>query len=183
MLIYFFRLKFYTRSIKVSCFFTKSALVSYFGLMKKTREISLIAVVLLLFAASCKTATKTKSTKVTQVSALENDLRDIWVLEWASDFTVDETSFPLGFPVLEPNPKDSNIIGTTGCNQLNGNFKADMQNQFVVGALSTTKMYCQHVEEQAYLGLLNRVTAYKRENLKLTLLEGTTPLLRYKKAD
>ncbi len=151
--------------------------------MKNTRAISLITLAFLLFAAACKTADKTKTTQAPQVSALENDLRDIWILEWASTFTVDEKSFPNGYPVLEPNPKDSNIIGTTGCNQLNGNFKADMQNQFVVGALSTTKMYCQHVEEQAYLGLLNRVTAYKRENLKLTLLEGTTPLLRYKKAD
>jgi len=110
-------------------------------------------------------------------------LGENWVLEWMDSVTVDTINFAAGIPHLVLSAQDSSAEGTTGCNNLHTRLLIDKENSIKFEWLATTKMYCLNSAEPSYLDYLTRITNYKREGEKLTLLEGEKPLLRYMIAD
>lgn len=151
----------------------------------KTTNYFLVATLLLSATLiSCNISqTNPNQVPANKVSASERDLRDIWVLEWMEGHAVDSTTFPQELPRLELNPRDSTVMGTTGCNNLNGKLTVADNGSLRFGPIATTKKYCMNVPEPAFLDFLTRTNSYKREGLTLTLLAEGNPVLRFKKID
>lgn len=153
--------------------------------MKSTQLFLFALLVTILGGWGCKSQKNSNlpPQKTDSLDDAEKHLRDIWVLEWMENLDVDTMNFAGGIPILELQPKDSTALGTTGCNNLNTKLIVEKDNKLSFKWLSTTKMYCLNSAEPTYLDYLTRVTHYNREGLKLTLLEGERPLLRYTKTD
>lgn len=117
------------------------------------------------------------------LSQVENDLHDIWALEWMAGINMDSVSFMKGIPTLELNPKDSSIFGHTGCNQLNGRLVLSANSGLRFDKLATTKMFCQGAYEPVFLDNLTKTTRYAREDLKLLFLQDDMVIMRFKKVD
>ncbi len=135
-------------------------------------------------ALACSTP-KNETGKATAptTSEAENQLRDIWVLQWMDGQTVDTLTFPNELPMLELNPSDSTVMGFTGCNRLNGTIAASDNGQITFGPLGTTKMYCVNIPEAAFLDFLTQTNQYKRDGLMLWLLVDGKKLLGFNKVD
>lgn len=142
-------------------------------------------VIALSIIVSCGNQT-TESDKPAETSFLihaEKDLHDIWALEWIEGMDIDTIEFMKSIPVLELNPRDSSVLGNSGCNQLNGTLVVNKNNSIKLDKLATTRMFCPGMFEAKFLDYLTRTNNYKREDLKLTLLDGNIALLRFKKVD
>jgi len=141
--------------------------------------------ILAFIAAQACSTPKNETGKATApaTTEAENQLRDIWVLQWMDGQTVDTLTFPNELPMLELNPRDSTVMGFTGCNRLNGSISASDDGQITFGPLATTKMYCVNIPEAAFLDFLTQTNQYKREGLTLWLLVSGKKLLGFKKAD
>jgi heat shock protein HslJ len=143
--------------------------------MKRIPFVFLIPVIII----SCQ-PTKTPSH---EISTVEKDLRDIWVLTFMANTAVDSTTFPMGRAQLEINPIDSSIVGSTGCNNLVGTMIAAGQDSLRFGPLATTKKYCMGVAEAQFLDCLTQTVTYAREGLELTFYNDSMAVLKFKKVD
>ncbi|MBX2915294.1 MAG: META domain-containing protein [Cyclobacteriaceae bacterium] len=108
-------------------------------------------------------------------------LNDIWVLEAIDNIEISDADFRER-PQLEFHKVDGKVMGTTGCNRLNGTY-ATTGNNINLGPLLTTKMACAGKGEAQLTQALSEVSAFKILNLKLYLFAGTTEKLRFRKAD
>lgn len=136
-----------------------------------------------LVIAACSSSKNEAATGNNEVSKAEQQLHDIWVLQWMEGYAVDSTTFPQELPRLELNPADSSVVGFTGCNNLNGNITCTDDGQLSFGAIGTTRMYCEIVPEPAFLDFLTKTDTYSRDGLTLWLLADGKKLLGFKKVD
>jgi heat shock protein HslJ/uncharacterized lipoprotein NlpE involved in copper resistance len=104
-------------------------------------------------------------------------LHGTWKLTSINREVVDEAAYPLGLPTLTFNTMAKVVSGTTGCNQLNGSFRAAASGALAFAPLATTRMFCENVNETAFLKALEQTTRYKIEGEQLMLLKGQTPVL------
>ena len=155
------------------------SLVYYIGSMKSM----LLSVLLLGLFACSSPKNETGKTSASEPTEAEKQLRDIWVITWMEGFVVDSTTFPSQLATLELNPRDSSVMGTTGCNRLNGSISATDNGGITFGELGTTRMYCDAVPEAAFLDYLTKTNQYKRDGLTLWLLADGKKLLGFKKVD
>ena len=151
--------------------------VYYIGQMKWIY----LSIITSLFLA-CNSEKNTKNEKG-EVSKIETDLHDIWVLEWIKDIYIDTLNFELGLPTLEINPSDSSVLGHTGCNRLNAMIEVGNNNEVKFDRIATTRKFCLVNTEPFLLDYLTRTNQYNRESLMLTFLEDSSPLLKFKKVD
>ena len=91
--------------------------------------------------------------QVPSVGKIESELRDIWVLQEMQGFVVDTTTFPIEIARLEVNPIDSTLMGTTGCNNINGLMIAKEDRSLQFGPIASTKKYCIEVPEAQFLSV------------------------------
>jgi heat shock protein HslJ len=108
-------------------------------------------------------------------------LNDIWVLEAIDNIEISDADFREP-PNLDFHKADGKIIGTTGCNRLNGTYTTT-GNNIAFGPLLTTKMACAQRDEARFIQALQEVTYFKIVNLKLYFLTGSTEKLRFRKVD
>jgi heat shock protein HslJ len=125
----------------------------------------------------------TKSASDSAPSQVENDLHDIWALDWMTGINMDSVTFMKGTPTLELYPKDSSVLGHTGCNQLNGRLVLTANKGLRFDKLATTKMFCQGANEPVFLDNLTKTTRYVREDLMLLFLQDDMVIMRFKKVD
>ncbi len=144
---------------------------------------TLLILALIAFQACLTPKNETGKAAIPVVSEAENKLRDIWVLHWMDGQTVDTITFTNDLPMLELNPRDSTVMGFTGCNRVNGTISANDDGQITFGPLGTTKMYCVNIPEAAFLDALTKANHYKRDGLTLWLLVNDKKLLGFKKVD
>lgn len=109
-------------------------------------------------------------------------LNDIWVLEAIDNIEISDADYSRERPQLEFHKADGKIIGTTGCNRLNGTYTTT-GNNLAISPLLTTKMACPGMGETRFIETLKEVTAFKILNLKLYLFSGSTEKLKFKKVD
>lgn len=161
-----------------------SVLVSYFGKMKKHLLLFALATSILCVQSACKSSAAQKSNADVAPTVVVENATENWVLVWAKDFDADSSNFPRGKPYLALYFGNGTVNGNTGCNQLHGKFTfAEEEHAISFKDLAATKMYCSGVKESEFLTLLRRATHYKKDDLTLTLLEDSTALLQFKKAD
>ncbi len=132
-----------------------------------------------LFISSCGS----EQDQVTTVGKVESELRDIWVLQEMQGFVVDTTTFPIDIARLELNPADSSMMGTTGCNNINGLMIAKDDRSLQFGPIASTKKYCIEVPEAQFLDYLTQTRRYSRDGLELTFYNDSTMVLKFKKVD
>jgi len=108
-------------------------------------------------------------------------LNDIWVLEAIDNIQISDAD-SRERPQLEFHKVDGNVMGTTGCNRLNGTYTTT-GNNIAFGQLLTTKMACNGKGEAHFVLALSEVSSFKILNLKLYLFAGTTERLRFRKVD
>lgn len=109
-------------------------------------------------------------------------LNDIWALEAINSIEISDADYTRERPQLEFHKADGKVMGTTGCNQLNGTYTTT-GNNIAFGPLLTTKMACPGTGEIQFTQALSEVSFFKIVNLKLYLFSGSTEKLRFKKVD
>lgn len=109
-------------------------------------------------------------------------LNDIWVLEAIDNTEITDAGYTREHPQLEFHQADGKVMGTTGCNRLNGTYTTT-GNNIAFGPLLTTKMACPGTGETQFVQALSEVSSFKIMNLKLYLLSGGIEKLRFKKVD
>jgi len=109
-------------------------------------------------------------------------LNDIWLLESINRKEITDGDYAREKPLLEFHKVDGKVMGTTGCNRLNGTYKTE-GNMISFGPLMTTKIACPGKGEATFKAALAEVNSYKIKDLKLYLLSGSAEKLRFKKVD
>ena len=112
-------------------------------------------------------------------------LQDIWVLTELKGKPIVAGKTTREHPRLEISLTENRVTGTTGCNRLNGRFRADTRYvQF--GPLATTKMACldqSGTTESDFLTAIEKPLTYQVGIGTLTLLRDNVPVLVFKKVD
>lgn len=111
-------------------------------------------------------------------------LQDIWVLT-ELDGQLITTDQGRELPRLEISLTEKRVTGTTGCNRLSGNVRAD-NHMIRFGPLVTTKMACignGNTIEAKFLNVLTQPLTYQISNGRLTLGQQRKPLAVLKKVD
>lgn len=112
-------------------------------------------------------------------------LHDIWVLEEMNGNAVSKEEFGgRDVPNMEININNNRFSGYSGCNRMTGGiFYEDDVLRFT--QVATTRMACPNMDkESAFLTALNGSTAYKVENNRLYLSNGSEEnMLVFKKMD
>ena len=141
-------------------------------------------------AATPADASTTVYTLVDMLEAQDDPalrLSDIWALERVGNDTVDAFKIvPLQQPTLELQVAENRVSGLDGCNRFSGQLVAAGANELQFGELASTRMACPTKSNlpQRILTALNEVRSYRREGMKLTLLDGAgQELLHYRKVD
>jgi heat shock protein HslJ/uncharacterized membrane protein len=113
----------------------------------------------------------------------DSRLHDIWVLEKLNGKSVSLTNFNKELPNLEINSTTNQFMGFAGCNRMSGTIF------FEKGLLRfsntiTTEMACgENNKESEFIKALESTTAYKVENMRLTLSNQSGVELVFKKVD
>lgn len=121
--------------------------------------------------------------QASDITQAEMKLRDIFALEWLNGNELNKEVYPNAIPYIELNPRDSSIMGFTGCNRLTGNIEADENDKLEITNLGSTRMYCDGVPESEFMDALTKTNRYKREGLQLFLMQNEKIVLRFKKVD
>ena len=112
-------------------------------------------------------------------------LHDIWVLIELNGKPVVAASAQREAPRLEIMLTEGRVVGTTGCNRLNGSVKADTR-RIQFEPLATTKMACLDdagTTENDFLTALREPLTYRVGEGRLTLLRNNAPVLVFRKVD
>ena len=112
-------------------------------------------------------------------------LQDIWVLTELQGVAIKSPGDGRELPRLEISLTEGRVTGTTGCNRLSGNVKADSR-QVSFGPMVTTKRACigEGADlENKFLSQLNLPFTYQIANMKLTLVRAGKPVMTFKKVD
>lgn len=112
----------------------------------------------------------------------EYKLHDIWVLDSLYGVKAGTENFGKTLPLIEINISEQKITGTGGCNRIFGNFKID-GDKIKIGPMSSTRMYCEGVNESEFLTGLQDADSWEIENNRLYLLKDGIPVVILKKVD
>jgi len=132
------------------------------------------------------------SIKYTLVSVEEKvrdpklQLNDIWVIQELEGRQVGEEILDgkLERPYIEFHLRDRRFMGTDGCNTFRGSIGSLEDGEFRMGPVMSTRMLCRDMNlPEAFLESLSRVDSFALEEGYLTLLEGNTELLKFRKSD
>jgi heat shock protein HslJ len=135
------------------------------------------------FSVSCQSSkSESEGPGSEDFLVIKEQLSGKWTIETMNHTAVTAEQKVNGSPELEFNPDDSLVTGFTGCNHLNGTIHFGKSGELTFGALATTKMYCQDVNEAAFLDNLTKTTRYSREGNVLTLSDNETALMTFKKS-
>ncbi|MBL8007263.1 MAG: META domain-containing protein [Ignavibacteria bacterium] len=115
-------------------------------------------------------------------SLREYRLHDIWVLDSLYGVKAGTENFGKTLPQIEVNIAELKITGTGGCNRIFGNFKIS-GSMIKIGPMSSTRMYCEGVNESEFLTGLQEADSWKIENNRLYLLKEGIPVVILKKVD
>jgi heat shock protein HslJ len=84
-------------------------------------------------------------------------------------------------PELEFNTTEKKVFGTTGCNQLSGNYTVS-GSSFQFGTnMALTKMACPTYDETAFLNAMSSVNRFLIRNDQLQLLQDSTLVMAFTK--
>ncbi|UFH54162.1 META domain-containing protein [Spirosoma sp. KNUC1025] len=112
-------------------------------------------------------------------------LQDIWVLTDFQGRSISASGTGREVPRLEISLTEGRVTGTTGCNRLSGNVKADTR-LIQFGPMVMTKMACADpvgTFENTFLNALVQPVSYQIAEGKLTLLRNGQQLMVFKKVD
>ncbi|SFD34412.1 META domain-containing protein [Spirosoma endophyticum] len=112
-------------------------------------------------------------------------LQDIWVLTSLQDQPITANRNNNELPRLEISLTENRVTGTTGCNRLSGQMKADTR-QILFGPLATTRMACPAevgALESRFISELNTALTYQVAEGRLTLLRSGKPIMTFRKVD
>ena len=145
---------------------------------------------------SCSTQSKSSKAEVsdentkagnakTETTNTVNQLHDIWALEEISNTKIEEIDKFIRRPILELYVKEMRVVGNDGCNQFSGTIKELTNNSILFSTLMGTRMACKDMGiSDKFNTAMSEVTAYKREGLKLILLDKEgVELLQFRKID
>lgn len=110
------------------------------------------------------------------MQAFDSLLKGKWVMDSISP--VNGKTMKQLYKIQKPylNFVDANrVAGNNGCNNVSGGYKASGEEiQFDTENFKSTRMFCQGVNEELFLDILNSVNRYqlKEEGTKLILLSG-----------
>jgi heat shock protein HslJ len=112
-------------------------------------------------------------------------LNDIWVLDTLAGIDNLETVQLKSLPLLEINTKTMNIMGSDGCNRYRAKLTTLEGDNIGFGPVMGTKKMCiEMAVATQYNFALGKVKKFKREGLKLSLLDEQNNLLvGFKKID
>ena len=128
---------------------------------------------ILLFLAAC-TASKSNIDNKTGYTA---SIHDIWSLTAMESQAIDPSTF-IEIPNIEFNLTENTFAGSDGCNSYSGEIKKIGKKELILGNMSSTEMYCGKMEAtDLYNSLLLKVVAFKRDAMKLHLLDKDNKLL------
>jgi heat shock protein HslJ len=85
-------------------------------------------------------------------------LNDIWVLEAIDNLEISDADYTRERPQLEFHKVDGKVLGTTGCNRLNGTYTTT-GNNIAFGPLLTTKMACPGKGETQFVQAMNEISS------------------------
>jgi len=135
--------------------------------MKKNLLLLTLASLLILIASSCGTTCKMNTKK--QLSS------HAWELNTINGNAPDMSQFRTGMPFLLFE-KSGKLSGSTGCNNMSGNFKFKKAClELDPGAM--TRMACQGNGESQFLDALKQVKNMKLDGDKLSLFDGTKEIM------
>lgn len=113
-------------------------------------------------------------------------LNDIWVLREMEGRQIADGDLMerLQRPYIEFHLRDNRYMGTDGCNTFRGALLSVGEEKLQLGPAMSTKMSCGNMElPDTFLRLLSRTDSYRVRGPDLTLMEGQTALLTFKKTD
>lgn len=84
-------------------------------------------------------------------------------------------------PSIQFNPAQGSFTGFTGCNLMSGHLNIQGSRLTFDEHIMATKMACEGYNEKQFMDNLLRVTGYKIEDGTLILLNGQTPLSKWKR--
>jgi heat shock protein HslJ len=139
--------------------------------MKK--ELALMALGLIL--AAC-------STNKASVSTAAEDLQGRWELTLFTPGGKESAElFGQRRPELEFNTSENKVTGTTGCNQLSGNYTTD-GTIFQFGSnMVLTKMACPPYDETNFLNAMSSINRFIIRSDQLQLLQDSTLVMVFTK--
>lgn len=122
------------------------------------------------------------STNKASMNASAEDLQGRWELTL---FTPGDKEFAELFgqhrPELEFNTNEKRVSGTTGCNQLSGNYTTT-GNTFQFGSnMVLTKMACPQYDENNFLNAMNSINRFAIKGDQLQLLKDSTLVMVFTK--
>ena len=102
-------------------------------------------------------------------------LNDIWIAEQVGGIAVTDNNRA---PRLEINIAKMKVLGTDGCNYINGGIKTLTNSALAFGPLAGTRKMCADMSvPDKFNAVLPQVRSYKIAELKLTLFDGKGKIL------
>ena len=127
-----------------------------------------------LLIISCKTQqTMIKTTTEMEISNFDEGLTGKWILEYMSPVNGKDVKqlYKIQMPYL--NFVDSQkVAGNNGCNNIAGEYSTERDLiKFNTEKFASTKMFCEGVDEQAFLSVLKTINRYEvtKDGKKLLL--------------
>ncbi|WP_068598978.1 META domain-containing protein [Vaginella massiliensis] len=134
----------------------------------KNIKIGILSLGLMAFGlSSCATTNQAENNqeKTTNLSLFGS-----WTLTDIKGHKMNE-AFPSKTPAITFEPITKKFTGNSGCNNIFGSFTTS-NNHISFGNAASTKMYCEGVNEDAFLSAFNSVTSYTIKGNTLTLLDS-----------
>ena len=100
-----------------------------------------------------------------------------WDLVSISGKLLDANATKMGTPFVMFS-SDNGFTGNTGCNTFVGSYKLE-NGKLTLDAGAITKMFCMDAPETEFLSALRQTSGYKITGSELTLLNGTTELMKF----
>jgi putative lipoprotein len=100
-----------------------------------------------------------------------------WDLVSISGKVLDANATKMGIPFVLFS-SDNGFNGNTGCNTFVGSYKLE-NGKLTLEPGAITKMFCMDSPEMEFLSALRQTTGYKIAGGDLTLINGTTELMKF----
>lgn len=115
---------------------------------------------------------------------IDTRINDIWVLTHFRGRKLYADDFPKGLPILEFHLRDDKIIGSTGCNRINGTFEA-RGDKITIRYIASTRMACPDMtfEQELLTAISDRTVHYSIIDGRLILTDKDGNMMKLKKID
>jgi heat shock protein HslJ/uncharacterized membrane protein len=115
---------------------------------------------------------------------MDTRINDIWVLTHFRGRALHADDFDKGLPILEFHLRDKKVVGSTGCNRINGRFEA-RGDELTIRNLASTKMACTNMtlEQELLTVITGKTLWYSIIDGRLILTDKAGNLMEMKKID